>query len=163
MSSNWYRTLLFKLTGAEFHEAVFQFVPADETGAKALRNSVLEKAFGYGLAAGAALGRDFEGPRKYKDYMVDIGFVDVVEKTFLVPVNGWPIDPADKEIGNWYCLNFLKFAGAFTKLLEAGGLPTDEIPQFQDQLRYDFTSQHMRVYVPLLVIYGRKPEASGAC
>lgn len=67
MSSNWYRTLLFKLTGAEFHEAVFQFVPADETGAKALRNSVLEKAFGYGLAAGAALGRDFEGPRKYKD------------------------------------------------------------------------------------------------
>lgn len=80
--------------------------------------------------------------------MVDIGFVDVVEKTFLVPVNGWPIDPADKEIGNWYCLNFLKFAGAFTKLLEAGGLPTDEIPQFQDQLRYDFTSQHMRVYVP---------------
>lgn len=80
--------------------------------------------------------------------MVEIGFVDVVEKRFLVPVNGWPLDPADKEIGNWYCLNFLKWAGGTTKLLQAGGVPTEEIPRFQDQLRYDVTSQRMRVYIP---------------
>lgn len=33
--------------------------------------------------------------------MIEAGFIDVVEKQYLSPVNGWPADPVDKNIGNW--------------------------------------------------------------
>lgn len=80
--------------------------------------------------------------------MIDAGFVDVVEKQVLVPVNGWPLDPADQHLGKWYSLNGLRFVNSLDKLLEKAGVPLDEIPEFKEQIRWDLTSINMRVYVP---------------
>lgn len=46
------------------------------------------------------------------------------------------------------CLNLLRFAGSITKLLESGGMPLEDIPAFQEQMRLDITSASMRVYHP---------------
>lgn len=61
--------------------------------------------------------------------------------------NGWPLDPRDKKLGDWTCLDMLQGVAAVTKLLERGGLPLEEIPAFLEQVRYDLTDATMRVYV----------------
>ncbi|KAF3768137.1 hypothetical protein M406DRAFT_106901 [Cryphonectria parasitica EP155] len=142
---------------AEFHESVFELIPSDAAAAEVLNRSALLQSFQYSLQAGYQMGRDFNSAKKFKAWMIEAGFVDVVEKQFLSPVNGWPVDPKDQKIGKWYCLNMLKFPGSITKLLQSAGIPPDEIPAFQQQIREDVTSRHMRVYHPLYVIYGRKP------
>lgn len=51
------------------------------------------------------------------------------------------------------CLNMLRFPGSITKLLQNAGMPLEEIPGFQQQIREDVVSKDMRVYHP------RKPFA----
>ena len=51
--------------------------------------------------AGNAAGRPFTLPLKYKTYLEDAGFVDVVERQLKWPLNTWPKDKHYKEIGAW--------------------------------------------------------------
>lgn len=104
-----------ELLGAEFHESVFELLPADEDAAEALRASALLQSFRYSLEAGARIGRDFNAAKQFKKWMMEAGFVDVVEKQFLSPVNAWPLDPRDREIGRW-CKSIL-----FLSLFLGGG------------------------------------------
>lgn len=39
------------------------------------------------IQAGKNTGRDFDAPKKYKKWMIEAGFEDVVEKQILVPVS----------------------------------------------------------------------------
>jgi hypothetical protein len=94
------------------------------------------------------MGRDFDAAKKFKQWLVELGFVDVVAKQFFSPINGWPVEPKDKRIGNWYSLNALRFTSNMPKLLEKGGLPVEDIPAFQAQVRSDITTAEMRVYHP---------------
>lgn len=71
-------------------------------------------------------GKDLHSGRKLKNWMVETGYVDVVEQQFFVPLNQWPLDPVDKELGSWCRLNWLKFLGGTKKLLAAGGVPLEE-------------------------------------
>lgn len=110
--------------------------------------------------------------------MIEIGFKDIAVKEVLVPINGWPRDPADQELGKWYNLNSLRFTGSLDKLLEKAGIAEDKIPEYKEQVRWDLTSDKMRVYVPgkvlpeislsyrtylipftVFAVYGRKPTA----
>jgi hypothetical protein len=42
-----------------------------------------------------------------KDKIVRAGFVNVVERTYKVPLGGWPADPRLRELGQWALLGFL--------------------------------------------------------
>jgi hypothetical protein len=81
-----------------------------------------------------------------KDWMREVGFVDVQEVTFKLPLNGWPKDPRLKHIGMLWQRNLLEGVSAFSlgmfhrfmgKSVEeievsaecftvAGGTPTDD-------------------------------------
>lgn len=61
--------------------------------------------------------------------------------------NGWPLDPRDKKLGDWTCLDMLQVVAAVTKLLHAGGLPPEETAAFLERVRYDLTDATMRVYL----------------
>lgn len=134
--------------GAELQEASFDLLPADDAAASALHGSALEKCFQYALEAGRRMGRDFEAPRKLKMAMIEAGFEDVVEKQILAPINPWPLDPKDKLIGNWVCLNGLRAAESLGKVMMVGGLPEEEAPALIHSIRQDLTSATMRVYEP---------------
>ncbi|CAN8096542.1 unnamed protein product [Discula destructiva] len=142
---------------AEFHESSLELVPADEAAAVVLRNSTLQKCFDLMLQAGINMGRDFDAPRKFKRWMIEAGFEDVIEKQILVPVNPWPLDRRDKYLGKWFCLNLLRFTDNLPKLLGTAGVPAAEIPALQEGFRADLIWPQMRVYTPQYVIYGRKP------
>ncbi|KAI3397005.1 hypothetical protein diail_11332 [Diaporthe ilicicola] len=142
---------------AEFHDVAWELVGADEEAAGVLRGSALEAFFRHAVEGGRAFGRDFEAGRKYKEWMLAAGFEDVVETQVLAAVNAWPLDPVDRTIGNWFCLDVHRVLDGTTKLLEAGGLPLADIPGFLDEVRESITLRTMRVYCPHYVVYGRKP------
>lgn len=85
--------------------------------------------------------------------MTEAGFVDVVEEQRLIPINSWPVSREDKLIGSWQCLNFLKLAGGLGKMLQAAGMPPEDLPKFQEQFRHDVTWAQMRVYFPSKSIF----------
>lgn len=89
------------IKGAEFHESIFELLPVDEEAAKVLHGSAFETSFRYCVEAGQRIGRDFNAVKDYSRWLIEAGFVDVVVKQYLSPVNGWPAEPKDKRVGNW--------------------------------------------------------------
>lgn len=65
----------------EIHDATFELLCSDGscTGSNIERWSQLMEL------GGAAVGRDFKVPKKYKQWLIDIGFVDVVEDVGPLP------------------------------------------------------------------------------
>lgn len=137
--------------GAEFHESIFELIPQpdDEEAARTLHGSAFEQSFRYCVDAGKKmLGRDFNAVKNFKRWLMEAGFVDVVERQYFSPVNGWPADPKDKRIGSWYSLNLLRFTSNLPRFLESGGMAVEDIPAFQARVRFDITTAQMRVYHP---------------
>lgn len=87
--------------GAEFHESVFDLIPVDEEAAKVLHGSAFEQSFRYCLEAGRKIGRNFNAAKEFKKWLIETGFVEVEEKQYFSPVNGWPVDRNDQLIGHW--------------------------------------------------------------
>lgn len=90
---------------------------------------------------------------KWKQYLEDAGFVDVVEIVLKIPTNPWPKDPRLKMIGAFELLHFRDtisnvFARGYTQIL--GGDPT----YFQVLLakaRQEVLNRDMHSWVPLYV------------
>lgn len=53
----------------------------------------------------AAAGRPLTAAERWKSFMEDAGFEDVVERTYKWPTNAWPRDPRYKTLGKWSLLN----------------------------------------------------------
>lgn len=113
-----------------------------------LQQSPFQKWFQLMVAGGAARGRDFRVANKYKSWMIEAGFVDVVEKVVFVPVNGWPVDIKDKWLGKWYNMDVLKFLDGSKKLLLAGGMPEDRVDGFLADVRRSSIDASLRSYCP---------------
>ncbi|KAF3019014.1 hypothetical protein E8E14_013172 [Neopestalotiopsis sp. 37M] len=76
----------------------------------------------------AAMGRDIDVARKYKGWLQQAGFVDVVEKKILLPMSPWPQDAQFKEIGRWQMQNMIEGTrGVGWKMLSAAGMASGEI------------------------------------
>ncbi|KAH8655416.1 S-adenosyl-L-methionine-dependent methyltransferase [Xylariales sp. PMI_506] len=82
-----------------------------------------------GCTRGAAtIGRDLHCVLKYKQWLEEIGFVDVTERKFLLPVGPWPEDPTMKMIGKYNLQNCLEgIRGAGWKMLRLTGMEPDKI------------------------------------
>jgi hypothetical protein len=53
------------------------------------------------LEAGDKFGKDLRIHEQIKGYVVDAGFVDVVETVYRYPVGPWAKDPFIKSVGEW--------------------------------------------------------------
>lgn len=76
----------------------------------------------------------------------EMGFTDVVEKQVLCASNGWPMDPIDKEIGQYSHLDIEKFVPGSVKILLAAGMKEEELPAFLASVLYDFADSKLRMY-----------------
>lgn len=63
-----------------------------------------------------------------------------------MPINGWPLDPVDKEIGQFAHLDAEKFVPGTVKILLAGGMTQEMLPDFLAAVKYDFADAKLRVY-----------------
>jgi hypothetical protein len=59
-----------------------------------------------GRKTGRLMGSDICD--QYETLMREAGFVDVQQRMFMWPTNGWPKDPFMKELGRWNQINCLE-------------------------------------------------------
>lgn len=56
------------------------------------------------LQATSAIQRYGDSPKRYKQQMIDAGFVNIREVVYKWPTNPWPKDPRYKELGAYHGL-----------------------------------------------------------
>jgi SAM-dependent methyltransferase len=110
---------------------------------------------------GERMGKTFKISTKMKGYIEEAGFVDVVERTWRVPIGGWSADPKLKRVG-LYTLLFLdeSLAGfAIFMLKEIMGWQIEEIHALVAKMRKALRQwPQLQPYYEVTVVYGRKPE-----
>ncbi|KAI1869979.1 uncharacterized protein JN550_005569 [Neoarthrinium moseri] len=123
------------------------------------RRTALHKLTYLSMAGAAAMGRDLEVARKYKDYFIEAGFVDVVEVKFKVFGNTWPEKEPDCTIGKYMSLSGSQVIKTISeKLLRKGlVLPEDIIEPIVLQALKDVNNTQIHLWWPGYVVYGRKP------
>ncbi|AEO62416.1 uncharacterized protein THITE_133689 [Thermothielavioides terrestris NRRL 8126] len=97
-----------------------------------------------------------------KDWMREVGFVDVQEVTFKLPLNGWPKDPRLKHIGMLWQRNLLEGVSAFSLGMfhRFMGKSVEEIELSLVDVRKCLFDRSVHAYHRLYVVFGRKPETA---
>ncbi|KAI4594677.1 hypothetical protein KJ359_007770 [Pestalotiopsis sp. 9143b] len=104
-------------------------------------------------------GRDMFIARRYKQLLLDTGFVDVAEKILLAPNKPWPEDPRERRIGQYMQANSLEMIdGVSAKIFQADGMSTEEVESLVSKCRESFQSKELHLYTRMYVVYGRKPR-----
>ncbi|KAJ5164871.1 uncharacterized protein N7500_006701 [Penicillium coprophilum] len=110
-------------------------------------------------AAGRAMGRELNIYQKLKEWMVNAGFEDVQQYTYLLPYSPWPRDPYLKEIGKYQAVMVQQAVESYglrlcTQVLGWGAEPSRI---FQAMVKKQLRDKHLHAYVKEVVVYGRKP------
>ncbi|KAK8074726.1 hypothetical protein PG997_009389 [Apiospora hydei] len=93
---------------------------------------------GHAVRGAAAQGRDIKVARHYKDWLVEAGFVDVVEWKFEMPLGTWPRDPRQRLIGDYTRTNAYEGArGIGLKMIAGLGLPPEEIEKIIEGAKHE--------------------------
>ncbi|PMD49341.1 S-adenosyl-L-methionine-dependent methyltransferase [Hyaloscypha bicolor E] len=121
---------------------------------------------------GRRFGKSFTIWEESRERLERAGFVDIVEKKYKWPVNGWPSpeyrthgDDGEKswqrlrEIGVWNQLRLYDgVEGFMLRLLTvAGGWTYDNAQAFLARMREEIKDLKIHAYLNVTVVYGRKP------
>ncbi|KAK8131323.1 S-adenosyl-L-methionine-dependent methyltransferase, partial [Apiospora sp. TS-2023a] len=94
----------------------------------------------------------------YKEWLHEIGFIDILERKMPAAHGGWPKNPRLKLAGRFVERDTYDGArGISFGLLRAAGMGAAEIDEMVDQVRVDLLDPHIHSYVPMRCVYGRKP------
>ncbi|EKV11916.1 hypothetical protein PDIG_34790 [Penicillium digitatum PHI26] len=109
--------------------------------------------------AGKAMGRELNIYHKLERWMVDAGFEDVQQFTYLLPYSPWPRDPHLKECGKYQAVMAQQAVESYglrlcTQVLGWGAEPSRI---FQAMVKKHLRDKQMHAYVKEVVVYGRKP------
>ncbi|KAL6364728.1 hypothetical protein LRP88_00700 [Fusarium phalaenopsidis] len=105
-------------------------------------------------------GRGAQSAKKYKQQMIDAGFVNVTEVIYRWPTNRWPADPYYKELGFWCCHNIAGELSGLSMALftRALGWSSEQVEVFLTKVRTDMKDRRIHAWWPIHVVYGQKPE-----
>ncbi|KAI2794541.1 hypothetical protein POX_a01140 [Penicillium oxalicum] len=105
--------------------------------------------------------RQFRIAPRIERWMKEVGFVDVKQQVFKIPVNTWPTDKRLKHIGQWSETNWLEaLAGWSYKPFLALGWSKSEIEVFLVDVRKSIQDRNVHAYMDFFVVTGRKPWTS---
>lgn len=131
----------------EYQDTAMELTGSNAAADEYMRTSALARwidIFKHGLRS--ATGRDPDVARMYRQWMVDVGFVDVVERPVLGAINSWPLDPEDRLLGHFSRMDMEKVVDSSVKLLLAGGMTQEELPLFKTALTWNLGDCNMRGY-----------------
>jgi len=99
------------------------------------------------------LSRDGGWAAKYKDFMEQTGFVNVVEIKYKWPQNHWPKDKLLKRIGQWNMFNTLDGLHGFSARLciKVLGMSVEEFELLLAESRVDIQNPKIHAYWPMWV------------
>ncbi|KAH7122102.1 putative SAM dependent methyltransferase [Dactylonectria estremocensis] len=95
-----------------------------------------------------------------RKHMEKAGYVDIVERSYQVPVGGWSSDPKQKKIGT-YNLAFLdeSLEGfALFLLKQIMGFSYEEVQVFVAKMRNAIRNTKIRPYYLVTNVFARKPD-----
>lgn len=106
------------------------------------------------VSALGIFGKELAAP-SYKQYMIDAGFVDVVEVQYIWPQNTWPKDKKLKELGRWHLANSLDGLEGFSMALctRAHGMTTEEVQLLMMDVRKDMKNKSIHAYWPSRLLF----------
>ncbi|KAF1822318.1 S-adenosyl-L-methionine-dependent methyltransferase [Dissoconium aciculare CBS 342.82] len=111
--------------------------------------------------AAKKLGRPMgsDASEMYEKWMRQAGFVDIQQRMFMWPTNGWPKNRYMKELGRWNQVNIMEGLEGFCLALLTRGLGwrKEEVDVFVAKVNRDLANKHIHGYFPMPVTYGRKP------
>lgn len=131
----------------EYQDTAMEITGSDAVADKYIRASSLARwleLFKAGLRG--VTGRKPEVALEYAQWMREIGFVDIVERPCLIPINGWPLDPDDQLLGKFVRMDIEKVVDSSVKLLLAGGMIQEELPSFKEAVKWSLGDCNMRGY-----------------
>lgn len=101
--------------------------------------------------AGDKLGKTYLTAYNTKKWMQEVGFVNVVEKKFKMPVGRWPADPKLKEIGMWFKPYFEDGSEGYAMALltRVLGWDFEEAQVFFNEMRAAFKDKRIHAYCQL--------------
>ncbi|KAK3321827.1 S-adenosyl-L-methionine-dependent methyltransferase [Apodospora peruviana] len=140
---------------AEFQDYYVKMQCVDDS----LSGTALERWNNLLLEGVRKLGKNGLAPAKFKQQMIDAGFVDVVERKFALPGNPWAKGQEEKILGTMQMTNIMDglhgmSMSLFTKVL---GWTVDEVDTFLVDVTRDLKDRRIHFYYIVLSVYGRKP------
>jgi len=112
------------------------------------------------LEASEKFGKKMGVANRYKEWMIEAGFVNVREEIRKVPYSPWAKDPKMKELGRFQQTMMLEALDAysfalFTRIL---GWTTAQIQLLLVGVRKELMDRNFHGYSRLYFVYGQKPK-----
>lgn len=102
------------------------------------------------VAGAAKFGRPWTNAKRYKRWMEEIGFEDVVERHFYWPTSAWAKGPYYKTLAMYFQDNLLSgLEGISMKVMCHAGWSPDEVRVFLAGVRKDIKDTSIHAYLPL--------------
>ncbi|KAJ6160954.1 hypothetical protein N7470_004350 [Penicillium chermesinum] len=102
--------------------------------------------------------RQFRFAHRIERWMKEIGFVDVQQKIYKIPINAWPTDEKLRNIGRWNENNWLEaLSGWSYKPFLSLGWSKPEIEVFLVDVRKSIQDRNVHSYFDFYLVTGRKP------
>ncbi|KAK3344527.1 S-adenosyl-L-methionine-dependent methyltransferase [Lasiosphaeria hispida] len=113
-------------------------------------------------AMASIAGRPLHITPMIKQWYIDAGFVDVEEKVYKIPVNGWAKVKRLKRMGLMWHQNIADGLSGLTYALcyRVRGMSKEEIEVSLADVRKDLADQRTQLYEKFYVVWGRKPAES---
>ena len=100
--------------------------------------------------ASAKIGRPWTNVQKYKEWMEEIGFVDVVEKKYYWPLSRWAKGDYYKLVSVYAQASLLNgLDGMSLKLMGLMGWSAEEVKAFLVGVREDVKNTSIHAYAPM--------------
>jgi hypothetical protein len=102
------------------------------------------------LAGGAKAGRPWTNVQHYKRWMEEIGFEDVVEKTFYWPASPWARGKYFKDLAMYFQEDLLNaLEGVSLKVMGLAGWTVEEILVLLASVRNDIRDTSIHAFLPM--------------
>ncbi|KAH8882141.1 S-adenosyl-L-methionine-dependent methyltransferase [Thozetella sp. PMI_491] len=142
----------------ELQDACFPFSFADgspeDTYMHKWNNSITE-------ALVTKTDRTWDNVRRYKRFMEEVGFEDVVERNFYWPTNQWAKGKYYKSLAALFQEDMSTGLESISlRLFSLLGWDVPKIKDFLEKVWADFKDPKIRCYLEIKCVYGRKPTPS---
>ncbi|CAM1502199.1 Fc.00g041830.m01.CDS01 [Cosmosporella sp. VM-42] len=116
------------------------------------------------IAASNKLGRPAILGFTLKEVYERVGFVDVQQRIYKMPINGWARDHKLKELGWMWGTNLMEGLAGFSYQLlnKAFERTSAQIEVSLIDVRQDLGNPRIHAYMPVFVVWGRKPHPGEA-
>ncbi|KAH6853602.1 hypothetical protein B0I37DRAFT_349035 [Chaetomium sp. MPI-CAGE-AT-0009] len=95
-----------------------------------------------------------------KQRLEDVGFDEIKEEIIQLPLNGWPTDVHDRDLGRWFNLGVRQAFQplSLAPLCRGHGRTPAEVAELAEKARREVYSNSVRAYCTLHIFTARKPR-----